>query len=128
MNDKDKKKAFADALAADSPDNVEQMNLELKADNLQFELDRARKSNKNLRNAIKIEKETLQTFLALKKISQIPKIVVPKMTGDKPLATAVALFGDAHMEEQVQSERVNGLNFYDLEEAKKRVELYLFDL
>lgn len=128
MTDKYKKQAFNEAIGEDSPENVDRLNLEVKADQLGFELEKAKKQNKALRKAIKDEKNIIETLLQLQKIETIPKIVVPKTTSKKPPASAVALFSDAHVEEKVAAARVNDLNFYDLEEAKRRVENFFVKL
>ena len=124
----DKSKLLDEALDQDSPENVDHLKLELRSENLEYELRKAKATNRSLKAAIKEEKETIQVLLRLEQAEQIPKIVVPKVMGDKPLATAVGLFGDVHIEEQVQAARVNDLNFYDLEEAKRRTELYFVRL
>jgi len=124
MSKKDKRDAFRSAIGEDSPENVDQIDLEVRAQNLKYELEKARKSNTALRKAVRNEQQALQTLLQLEKVKKIPKIKIPKSLTNKPIATAVALFGDAHIEEQVLAARVNDLNFYNLEEAKLRVEAF----
>ena len=128
MSKDDKRAAFNEAIEKDAPENVDIIKLQVRADNLAHELGQARKNSKHLRRALQNEQQAIATLLQLETAKGIPKIKVPKKLSKKPRATACSLFGDAHIEEQVISERVNGLNFYDLAESKRRVELYFIRL
>lgn len=74
--------------------------------------------------------EEYSNFLKTKDVSELPFekydfTFAKKKGGNK---YAVALFSDAHIEEIVDSNSVLGLNEYDLDIAKKRIETYFVNL
>jgi hypothetical protein len=124
--DQGKRKAFNEALDEDSPENIDKLNLQIKSDEYQFQLKQAQKQNSELKQALKNERQVIESLLVLRENGDnIPKIKKPSsLATEKNLATAIAMFSDGHIEENVEAARVNNLNFYDLDEAKQRHEKY----
>ena len=68
-------------------------------------------------------RKMLAAALALKD-HQKPFVIAPYTSGGKGEALAVALASDWHIEESVTAESVGGMNFYDLDESKRRAERF----
>lgn len=56
--------------------------------------------------------------------NQRPFQIAPYTRGGKGEATAVAVASDWHIEEEVKPETCGGMNFYNLEESKRRAETF----
>ena len=80
-------------------------------------------------NPIEYEEEYKQ-FLEAKNVENLPFVVSDFKFSSHNLGHryAVALFSDAHIEETVTSDSVLGLNEYNLDIAKKRIEKYFVNL
>jgi len=84
----------------------------------------------NTENSEAVYSEEYQEFLESKKVSEIPFEIFkfkPKVN-KKGNRYAVALFSDTHIEETVKPASVLGLNEYNIEIAKKRIEAYFVNL
>ncbi len=86
--------------------------------------------NKMENNVDNIDFEGYNEYLKAKNVTELPfekyNFKFSKKNGGSRYA--VALFSDAHIEETVDSNSVLGLNEYNLEIAKKRVEKYFVNL
>lgn len=74
--------------------------------------------------------EEYNQFLEQKKVNELPFEIYDFKFGGRQHGNryAIALFSDAHIEETVNPDSVLGLNSYDVDIAKKRIECYFVNL
>jgi hypothetical protein len=83
---------------------------------LKQKYDRALSEIEHMRNVISVALDL--------KSNQQPFEIVPYTSGGKGEATAVAVASDWHIEEDIKPETCGGMNFYNLEESKRRAETF----
>ena len=100
------------------PKHLEAIESERSRSRLQNDLVQTKAQNKILHTRI-VELEKLVKVASVKTIEDYE---IPILKGDKmSSATAVVVYSDWHLEETVTKAQVNGLNHYNLEEARKRI-------
>lgn len=85
------------------------------------ELKTARKELEQAKEQVKALQAELDTFAALENSLKVPPVRFHKAPSGHRTGTAVVLASDWHVEKPVHTDKVNGLNEYDLEICKRRV-------